>query len=339
MAEITVVGAGMMGSALVYPMSENGHKVNLAGTALDRDMIDACKKTGIHPKYGRAYDKNTVSFHYADEIRGLVEKSDLVVCGVNSFGIDYFAKEVLPFVRGGVPVVSLTKGLIDEGGDLIDYPTYMKNVSGTGTEICAIGGPCISGELVQHDHTVVALCGTNAETLKYIKSLIETPYYHLWLTTDLHGVEAAVALKNVYALGVSLSMGLFPPEADNGHLNPQAGLFGQSVREMTRLLMLLTGSAESLYVCASDLYVTVFGGRTRKIGTMLGAGLPAKEAKDTLKDLTLESLVIAERTALWLKKMTDKGVVETGDFPLLMHIYDILIGECAVNLPWKAFSK
>ena len=44
MAVITIVGAGMMGSALAFPARENGNEVRVVGTHLDRDIIDGCKK-------------------------------------------------------------------------------------------------------------------------------------------------------------------------------------------------------------------------------------------------------------------------------------------------------
>ena len=46
MAVITIIGSGMMGSALAFPARENGNEVRLVGTHLDRDIIDACRKTG-----------------------------------------------------------------------------------------------------------------------------------------------------------------------------------------------------------------------------------------------------------------------------------------------------
>ena len=51
MAVVTIIGSGMMGSALAFPARENGHEVRLVGTHLDRDIIDNCKKTGRHPKF------------------------------------------------------------------------------------------------------------------------------------------------------------------------------------------------------------------------------------------------------------------------------------------------
>ena len=42
MAIITIVGAGMMGSALAFPARENKNEVRVVGTHLDRDIIDFC---------------------------------------------------------------------------------------------------------------------------------------------------------------------------------------------------------------------------------------------------------------------------------------------------------
>ena len=55
MATVTIVGSGMMGSALAFPARENGHEVRLVGTHLDREIIDACRATGRHPKFERDF--------------------------------------------------------------------------------------------------------------------------------------------------------------------------------------------------------------------------------------------------------------------------------------------
>ena len=39
---ITIIGSGMMGSALAFPAFENGNEVRLVGTPLDKEIIDAC---------------------------------------------------------------------------------------------------------------------------------------------------------------------------------------------------------------------------------------------------------------------------------------------------------
>ncbi len=155
------------------------------------------------------------------------------------------------------------------------------------------------------------------------------------------GVECAVAMKNAYALGVSLAVGM--AEKKDGkigavHYNSQAALFGQGVKEMMQLLALIGGGPENIIHGAGDLYVTVFGGRTRKIGTLLGRGLTFQEAMDELQGVTLESIVIATRTARAVRRLAERGVVSLNDYPLLMHV-DAIINEGAeVNIPWEQFT-
>ena len=48
MKNITIIGAGMMGSALAFPARENWHEVRLVGTHLDREIIDGCIKNNRH---------------------------------------------------------------------------------------------------------------------------------------------------------------------------------------------------------------------------------------------------------------------------------------------------
>ncbi len=50
MAIITIVGSGMMGSALAFPARENGHTVRLVGTHLDREGSNN-RRSGIHANW------------------------------------------------------------------------------------------------------------------------------------------------------------------------------------------------------------------------------------------------------------------------------------------------
>jgi glycerol-3-phosphate dehydrogenase (NAD(P)+) len=98
------------------------------------------------------------------------------------------------------------------------------------------------------------------------------------------------------------------------------------------------GSLDNLAVGAGDLYVTVYGGRTRLVGILLGRGLNIDEAKAELKGVTLESLVVAERVARAAKKASERGTLDIKKFPLLMHIDEILTQKAEVNIPWEDFT-
>lgn len=253
---------------------------------------------------------------------------------------------VLPKIPDEIPVLSVTKGLWDTPeGKLLTYPDlWQKKLDGLGKklELNAIGGPCTSYELVAHDQTEVAFCGRNMETLRKLKAIMATDYYHISLSTDVTGIESAVALKNGYALGIALTIGLnqkafgFDSEL---HFNSQAAIFGQAVKEMSRLLEYQgAGTLENLCVGAGDLYVTVYGGRTRLVGILLGRGLNIDEAREELNGVTLESLVVAERVARAVRICADRGILDIKNFPLLMHVDEIISDKKEVNIPWESFT-
>ena len=107
---------------------------------------------------------------------------------------------------------------------------------------------------------------------------------------------------------------------------------------MIQLLNLIGGRPENIIHGGGDLFVTVFGGRTRKIGTLLGRGLSFDEAMEELNGVTLESIVIATRTARAVKKLSQRGIVNLSDYPLLMHVDEIINHGAAVDIPWDAFT-
>ena len=257
--------------------------------------------------------------------------SDMIIGGVSSFGVDWFGDVVLPKIPENMPVLTVTKGLMDtEDGKLIPYPHLWKqkmDEMGLKRNLNAVGGPCTSYELVAHDQTEVAFCGDDMETLRFLKSVMATDYYHISLSTDVVGIESAVALKNGYALGLAL------------HFNSQAAVFGQAVREMSKLLdMQGAGTLENLCVGAGDLYVTVYGGRTRLVGILLGRGMDIDEAKAELTGVTRESLVVAVRVARAVRVLAAQGKANLADFPLLMHVDDILTNHAPVDIPWEKFT-
>ncbi len=53
--------------------------------------------------------------------------------------------------------------------------------------------------------------------------------------------------------------------------------------------------------------------------------------------VTLESLVIAERVARTIRRKSEKGEANLNDFPLLLHVDDIITKGKSPNLPWEAF--
>ena len=124
MAVITIIGAGMMGSALAFPARENGHEVRLVGTHLDGAIIAHCKATGRHPKFDRPFPAGVLCYR-AEEADAAIAGCDLVICGVSSFGVEWFSETMLPRIPERTPVLAVTKGLLDlPDGSVKTFPAY-----------------------------------------------------------------------------------------------------------------------------------------------------------------------------------------------------------------------
>jgi glycerol-3-phosphate dehydrogenase (NAD(P)+) len=202
MAKILILGAGVMGTAITIPMTYNGHAVHLVGTHLDGDIIEEIQESRFHPRL-RNRVADTVTPYTYDRLGEALDGVDLVVLGVNSQGIDWAAEMLGPRLSSHTPIVLLTKGLAGDGQTLYILPDALREGLPSKyrnlVQLAAIGGPSIAGELAALRHTCVVLTGSNQALLEEIAALLRTPYYHIWTSTDVIGVEVCVALKNLYA--------------------------------------------------------------------------------------------------------------------------------------------
>ena len=340
MSVFAIIGAGMMGSAMSYPLRDNGHEVHIVGTPLDREIVDRLKKDNYHANMKRTLPEGII-YHQIEELEEVIEKSDFFVGGVSSFGVEWFADHVLPRLPEKAVVLSITKGLREtEEGIPETFPEYLSRRDTKNISFNAVGGPCTSYELADRRHTCVTFCGSDYKTLCTLRDAFAVEYYHISCSTDIRGVETAVAMKNVYAAAVSTAIGaneLIVGMGGQEKYNPQAGLFGESVREIGRLLKLMGGDPDSIMLAAGDLYVTVFGGRTRKLGVLLGRGYSYEKAKEILSGVTLESVAIAQAMSNSLRKLAASGKVDLKDFPLLLALDATIHHGAELDIPWEKF--
>ena len=104
MAVITIVGAGMMGSALAFPARENGHEVRLVGIH-NRESIESIRRDLWHPTLKRTLPEGVKAYHL-EELAEAMDGADVILCGVSSFGIEWFEETIVPLVPDGIPVLS-----------------------------------------------------------------------------------------------------------------------------------------------------------------------------------------------------------------------------------------
>ena len=348
MAHIAIVGAGVMGSALAWPLSDNGHTISLVGTHLDREIIDEAVSRGHHPKLNRKLPPRVSPFQIED-IRSAVSEADLIVSGVNSWGVDWVGDTLSDALDGGRDIIAVTKGLrSDPAGEVEILPDVV--ASHFPTELrrqcnfMAIGGPCIAGELAARRQSCVVFAGSDRDVAERTAELFRTGYYHVWSSADLRGVELSVAIKNAYVLGVGIANGMLEAAGgvDNAGAamhNPAAATFSQGLYEMAQLLSALNGTPGHAHSLpgAGDQYVTAMGGRTLRLGTLIGSGRSYSEAREILAGETLETVSIITSLSEVYPALRKGGAFRDDSLPLLETLIAAIVHDEVVSLPFDRY--
>jgi glycerol-3-phosphate dehydrogenase (NAD(P)+) len=312
---------------MAWPLSDNGHHVRLVGTHLDREIIASCLEERCHPRLRRRLPDN-VQPYYVDQIAQALEGVNLIVSGVSSPGVHWIGRTLAPHLKPGMKIIAITKGLeATADGNLRILPDVLADelpaAARSQVTLAAIGGPCIAGELAGRRHTCVYFTSRDAAALPLLRQMFKTPYYHIFLSTDVIGVEVCVALKNAYTLAVGMAEGMLerlggPDEASAQNHNPAAALFGASAKEMARLVSVLGGNPAMVTSLpgVGDEYVTCMGGRTVRLGRLLGKGLTYEQARAEMAGETLESAFVVAQIAKALPGLEARGLLGRDELPL-----------------------
>src|SRR6266542_2267549 len=110
MSNVAIIGAGFMGTAMAWPLSDNGHHVRLVGTHLDTDIIASCLANRFHPKLRRRLPENVQPF-YIGQLADAMKDIDVIVSGVSSLGVRWIARTLSPHLKAGMKIIAVTKGL------------------------------------------------------------------------------------------------------------------------------------------------------------------------------------------------------------------------------------
>lgn len=348
MATIVVLGSGIMATALATPLTDNGHQVRLVGTHLDREIISSIQETGIHPNLGLKVPDGTTAYQLEDAETAF-EGVDLVMSGVNSFGVEWAGQQLAKLLRPGMHVIALAKGMhADDDGNLTILPKLLASQIPDDLRsqltFSAIAGPSIAGEVAVHRHTSVVFTGDTPEQLERWREMFATPYYHVWTNPDFVGVEVCAATKNCYAFGAGFMQGLLDAMGDEAgdryvNFNYGAALFGQASVEMIQFMELLGGQPTTPIGLPGigDCFVTSMGGRNVKCGRLVGSGLTFSEARAQMPGVTLEGAAAIVVIGKAINRLTERGVIPADRFPLLRHLYEVVGLDQPVNMPWDTF--
>lgn len=346
MAIITVVGAGMMGSALAVPLVDRGHDVRLVGTPLDGHIVRRLAVDHHHLTLKYELPRAITPFP-VERLAEALDGADAVGLGVSSAGVRWAASALGPHLHADSLVFGITKGLEWDGERLRILPDVFEESLpaplASKLAPAAIAGPCIAGELARRVPTCVVLTGRDRLKVASIAELIRTDYYRVFPSFDVAGVEACAALKNAFAMGVAFGAGLHErsggaPGSVAMH-NYESAVMAQSIVEMMRVVELAGGSPVTAAGLAGvgDLDVTNNGGRTGRFGRLLGLGLPLSEAIERMEGATLECLEILSVMKRAIDGFEARGELHATELPLLREMIRVALEGADLRMPFDAF--
>jgi len=311
MRAVTVLGAGSWGTALAVHLGRLGHTVRL--WARDRALVDEMRAHGSNPTYlPEIRMPPCVSVTAA--IEDAVDGTDLIVSAIPSHGCRAVIRAAAPHVAPHATVVSATKGLE------VDTLLRMSQVIAEELprrRVVVLSGPSFAIEVARELPTAVLAASTDEEATGLVQAEFRGPYFRLYGSSDVAGVEIGGAMKNVIAIAAGVVEGL-----GLGH-NALAALITRGLAEVTRLACAAGGKRETLAGLSGlgDLVLTCTGdlSRNRHVGIELARGR-------ALADVLAQMKMIAEgvRTTGAVLALGARHGVE---LPIATQMAEVLAGR------------
>lgn len=268
--EIAILGAGMFGTAIANILADNGHEVWL--WSRDEDQAAAIRQTRENVRSLPGYPVHE-AVKATSDLGAALESSEVVFVAVPSHGFREVVRQARPLIRPEAIVVSTTKGIEADGFHLMSEVLSQEL---PGHPVGVLSGPNLAEEIAQKQITATVIASNDDRVNETVQQILHAPYFRVYASKDVYGVELAGALKNIYAIasGFAGALGV-------GH-NTQGMLLTRSLAEMSRFahsmgakpitFLGLAGVGDLMVTCASPL------SRNYQIGMFVGQGMSLDEA-------------------------------------------------------------
>ena len=308
---VTVLGAGSWGTALALHLSRVGHDVRLwARDAALAGDINARRANAVYLPDITLPDGVEATNALADAVQG----RELIVSALPSHGCRNVIRSAVPRLASHAVIVSATKGL--EADTLLRMSEVIEQEAGAAHPVVVLSGPSFALEVAQELPTAVLAASSNAAAMQLVQHEFRAPYFRLYGSDDVAGVEIGGALKNIIAIAAGVVEGL-----GLGH-NALAALITRGLAEVTRVACAAGGRRETLAGLSGlgDLVLTCTGqlSRNRHVGLELARGRSLPEILAGMKMIaegvrtTGAALALGARYGVELPIATQMQAVLTG---------------------------
>jgi glycerol-3-phosphate dehydrogenase (NAD(P)+) len=310
--KVAVLGGGSFGTVLANLAASNGFNVSL--WVRDSDQALRINSEGANTSYHPEL-KLSENIVASDNLNEVIENADIIFIATPSIIFENIVDRISKFIDPDSFVISCTKGILDD-----PYRSLSEIISSKlSNKIGVLSGPNLAKEIAENKLAGTVIASPDEDLLVTVKSVLSSKHFKIYSSKDMHGVELAGALKNIYAIVCGMAESLEVGE------NAIGLILTRSMAEMSRFAVAkganpitflgLSGMGDLVATCMSNL------SRNYQLGFNIGTGMSLLEAKNKVGQVaegvrTLE-IVRNESSRLNIK------------MPLVESMYNIIYKEAS----------
>ncbi|HCL57597.1 MAG TPA: NAD(P)H-dependent glycerol-3-phosphate dehydrogenase [Spirochaetia bacterium] len=305
--KIAVLGSGSFGTALASTFAPKNN-VYLWGN--DPDIIEEM----IEFKTNKKYLKEVVlpdNLKATIDIEKALDKADIIIFAVPSQATREVAVKSKEFIKRNSIIVTVAKGL--EEGTALRMSQVLHMVLPS-NPVVVLAGPSHAEELSLQVPTTVVAASRKEKYAKRVQETLVTPFFRIYTSKDVIGVELGGVLKNIIAIASGITDGLGLGS------NTRAALITRGLVEMIRFSKKLGANQETFLGLSGlgDLIVTCTSPLSRNwtLGNKIGKG---KSMEQALSEMTM--VCEGVKAALVVHDISIKKGIE---MPITTQIYKVL---------------
>ncbi|MDD2900897.1 MAG: NAD(P)-dependent glycerol-3-phosphate dehydrogenase [Syntrophales bacterium] len=318
---VAVIGAGAWGTALAQLLADKGVPVHLwvrepeVCAALSRERLNHTFLPGV---------KLSSRIIFTQEFAVALQGVRLVLLAVPSHVFREMLRELRPHLPPEAALLSATKGMEIES--LLTMEGVVREELGAAFPYAVLSGPSFAREVAHKIPTAVTIASRHREVAHNLQRLFSTPYFRVYTTLEVTGVELGGALKNIFAIGTGILEGMALGA------NSRAAVITRGLAEMTRLGARLGANPMTLMGLAGlgDLVLTCTSSQSRnfQVGVKLGQGQALPAILESMSEVA-EGVKTTRAVHLLAQRL---GV----EMPIVDAVYRILYEDLA---PREAIKK
>jgi glycerol-3-phosphate dehydrogenase (NAD(P)+) len=269
---VSVIGAGSLGTAIAQLVSSNVHKVFLH--AKRQEIVDDIQNTQRNLQY---YPNTLLSdniqpiYKYGSDIH-----PEIIFFCVPSSAVRTVASETKAMIGPDTILVSTAKGIEYPSGKTMSQIIYEE----TEKHPVILSGPNFASEIVLNMPTVTTIASTEPADNEKVKQALTTEEFRVETTSDVVGTEMCSILKNINAIAYGICEGM------NLNENARFAVLNKGFQENKEIITRSGGDPNTVdgYCGLGDMALTSISSQSRNhtLGILYGQKITIDEESSSI---------------------------------------------------------